>query len=215
MPFGFKFLHRLLEDVHTPHYFNEIALVGLAADKPTGSNAKDNMLYYETDTGLWKRYRSATETWETVAAVGITKLSELTIDADKNWTGKNITNFGSKGYNVGNQLVHGIIFNLGTATVGTKLAQALIPGSFTISKVIAYADEAPEGCSLLADINKNGTTIFTTQVNRPQIGANQHYGETPTPDITSATKGDRLSVDIDQVGSPIPGGDDLLICIIC
>lgn len=69
MPFGFKFLHRLLEDVHTPHYFNEIALVGAAADKPAGANAKDNMLYYETDTGLWKRYRTALSEWVIVTSL--------------------------------------------------------------------------------------------------------------------------------------------------
>lgn len=70
MPFGFKkFLHRLLEDVHTPHYFNEIALVGVAADKPSGANAKDNMLYYETDTGLWKRYRTALSSWVIVTSI--------------------------------------------------------------------------------------------------------------------------------------------------
>jgi len=67
MPFGFNFLHRLLGDVHTPHYFNEVALVGNAADKPTGANAKDNMLFYEQDTGLWKRYRSALSEWVLVA----------------------------------------------------------------------------------------------------------------------------------------------------
>lgn len=214
MPFGFSFLHRLLGDVHTPHYFNEIALVGLAADKPAGANAKDNMLYYETDTGLWKRYRSATGNWVIVGS-NLTNLSQLTIDADKNWQAKNITNFGAKGYNVGNQLVHGIIFNLGTATVGTKLAQALIPGSFSIPKVILYADNAPTGADLIVDINKNGSTIFTTQANRPKISAGNHSGESGTPNVTSLAKGNRVSVDIDQVGSGVAGGDDLLVAIIC
>lgn len=69
MPFGFGFLHRLLGDVHTPHYFNEVALVGAAADKPTGADAKDNMLYYETDTGLWKRYRTALTSWVIVTSI--------------------------------------------------------------------------------------------------------------------------------------------------
>lgn len=37
MAFGFKnFLHRLLQDVHTSHYFNEIALVGAAANGKSG-----------------------------------------------------------------------------------------------------------------------------------------------------------------------------------
>ena len=141
-------------------------------------------------------------------------LSQLTIDADKDWDGKNITNFSSKGYNVGNQLVHGITFNLGLAAVGTKLAQALIQGTFSISKVKIYADTAPTGASLIVDVNKNGTTIFTTQANRPEIAIDGHADDSGTPDVTALAEGDRLSVDIDQVGSVIPGGDDLLVTVI-
>lgn len=111
--------------------------------------------------------------------------------------------------------VSGITFNLGLATVGTKLAQALIPGTFTISTVILWGDNVPTGADLIVDINKNGTTIFTTQANRPKISAGSNSGESGTPNITSINKGDRLSVDTDQVGSTIPGGDDLLVTIIC
>jgi len=143
------------------------------------------------------------------------KLSEITIDVDKNWAGKNITNFGTRGYNLSNQLIAGISFNLGLATVGTKLAQALIPGTFSISKVILWGDNAPTGADLIVDINKNGSTIFTTQANRPKIAAGAHSGESGTPNIISINKGDRLSVDTDQVGSTTPGGDDLLVTIIC
>jgi len=109
----------------------------------------------------------------------------------------------------------GIIFNLGLATVGTKQAQALIPGPLTISKVKIYADTAPVGASLIVDVNKNGSTIFTTQANRPAIPSGGHSDDSGTPNITSLAEGDRLSVDIDQVGSTTPGGNDLLVTIIC
>lgn len=148
-----------------------------------------------------------------LADVQKSKISKVTIDVNKNWAGKNITNFGTKGYNVENQLVHGIIFNLGTATVGTKLAQALIPGSYTIQKVILYADTAPSGSSIIVDINKNGATIFTTQANRPSIASGAHSGESGTPNVTSIAKGDRISVDVDQ--APAGCGNDLLATIIC
>ena len=141
------------------------------------------------------------------------KLSEITIDVSKNWAGKNITNFGAEGYNVENQLVHGIIFNLGTATTGTKLAQALIPGSYTIQKVILYADTAPSGSSIIVDINRNGSTIFTTQGNRPSIASGAHSGESGTPNVTSIAKGYRISVDVDQ--APAGCGNDLLVTVIC
>jgi len=109
----------------------------------------------------------------------------------------------------------GITFNLGLATVETKQAQALIPGPLTISKVKIYADTAPGGSSLVVDVNKNGTTIFTTQANRPTIPIGGHADDSGTPNITSLAEGDRLSVDVDQVGSTTPGGSDLLVTIVC
>lgn len=112
--------------------------------------------------------------------------------------------------------IHGICFVLkGEATVGTKKTQVVIPCPLTISKVIVYSDAAPTGASLIVDINKNGTTIFTTQGNRPEVVIDGHYDESGTPDITALAKGDRASLDVDQVGSVVKGGDDLLVTIIC
>lgn len=111
--------------------------------------------------------------------------------------------------------VRGIIFNLGFAYVDTKQAQALIPSSYTISKVKIYADTAPTGASLIVDVNKNGTTIFTAQANRPEIAIDGHADDSGTPDVTAIAAGDRLSVDVDQVGSTVAGGNDLLVVIVC
>lgn len=250
MVFGFDFLHRLLGDVHTPHYFNEIALVGVAADKPSGDNAKDNMLYYETDTGLYKRYRSALSSWQIVTSIAQImgydytnsllknfavdpETKALKIKSDISWEGAldhgalsgladddhahyyNQARGDSRYQKIGDD-IHGICFILkGEATVGAKKTQALIPCSLTISKVIAYSDEAPTGASLIVDINKNGVTIFTTQANRPQIAISEHYDESGTPNITSLVKGNRVSLDVDQVGSTIKGGSDLMVTVIC
>ena len=109
----------------------------------------------------------------------------------------------------------GIAFNLGLASVGTKQAQALIPTFLTISKVKIYADNAPTGSSLIVDVNKNGVTIFTTQANRPEIAIDGHADDSGTPDVVNLAADDRVSVDVDQVGSTIAGGDDLLVAILC
>ena len=242
MPFGFKnFLHRCLGDVHTPHYFNEIALVGAAADKPTGANAKDNMLYYETDTGLWKRYRTALSSWVIVTSIAqimgydytAALLKNFAVDPETKallikskiaWVGEDIDHGELLGLNDPDHPlyllkvddIHGICFILkGEATTGAKKTQALIPCSLTISKVIVYSDVAPTGASLIVDINKNGTTIFTTQANRPQVAIGEHFDESGTPNITSLTKGNRVSVDVDQVGSTVKGGNDLIVTVIC
>jgi hypothetical protein len=58
------------------------------------------------------------------------------------------------------------------------------------------------------DVNHNGTTIFTTQSNRPTIAASGFYDESGTADgdVTVAA-GEYLTVDVDQVGSTIAGSD--------
>lgn len=102
----------------------------------------------------------------------------------------------------------------GTAQVSIKVIQALSGRAATIAKVKVYADTAPTGASLIVDVNKNGTTIFTTQANRPTLAIGQNSDDSGTPDVTSIAEGDRWSIDIDQVGSTEPGGNDLLVTIV-
>jgi hypothetical protein len=81
-----------------------------------------------------------------------------------------------------------------------------------ISKVRATAGTAPTGSALTVDVNKGGSTIFTTQANRPSIAA---AGNTITavPDITSWENGTYLTADVDAVGSITPGSD-LVISVV-
>jgi hypothetical protein len=109
----------------------------------------------------------------------------------------------------------GITFVLrGNAFVGTKQTQILMPASATISKVIIYADTAPTGATLIVDINKNGTTIFTDQGKRPEIAISGNIADSDTPDVTALAQDDRVSVDVDQVGSTVVGGNDLMITVV-
>lgn len=108
-----------------------------------------------------------------------------------------------------------IVFAIpGDAYTQVKIAEMLSPAAITISKVKIYADTAPTGASLIVDINKNGTTIFTTQGNRPEIAISGNADDSGTPDVTAVSEGDRLSVDIDQIGSTVAGGDFLLVTIV-
>lgn len=64
------------------------------------------------------------------------------------------------------------------------------------------------GSDIIVDVNLNGTTIFTTQGNRPTITAGSYTGETTTIDVTAWNYGDNyLQVDVDQVGSGTAGAD--------
>jgi hypothetical protein len=59
------------------------------------------------------------------------------------------------------------------------------------------------------DVNKNGTTIFTTQTNRPEIAIAAFLSDWETPDITAWDADDYLTVDIDDGGD----GQNLLVYV--
>ena len=101
----------------------------------------------------------------------------------------------------------------GNAYVGTKILGVVVSGSITLGKVYAKVDNAPVGADLQIDVNKNLVSIFTTQANRPIITDGTTSDESADPDVTTAVKGDILSIDIDQVGSTTPGGNFLYINI--
>lgn len=77
----------------------------------------------------------------------------------------------------------------------------------TIKKVFLAANTAPVGAAIIVDIHKNGTTIFTTQSNRPQIAAGANTGQSTTIEVASWLDGEYLTMEIDQVGSSTAGAD--------
>ena len=95
----------------------------------------------------------------------------------------------------------------GTLSVGTGRAKFYIPGPITLGNVRASVGTAPTGADITIDVNKNGTTVFTTQTNRPKIFAGQTLVSTSTPNITEFAAGDYITVDIDTIGSLNPGSD--------
>lgn len=83
------------------------------------------------------------------------------------------------------------------------------PFAATIVGVSLAVGTAPTGASIICDVNKNGTTIFTTQANRPTIlaGAFNTAAEVTNMNVTSVAAGDYLTFDIDQVGSTVSGAN--------
>jgi hypothetical protein len=66
---------------------------------------------------------------------------------------------------------------------------------------------APTGAAFIVDLNKNGTTAFTTQGNRPTIAIGAFVSAIAFPDIDTLAPNDYLTIDTDQVGSTIAGSD--------
>jgi hypothetical protein len=96
----------------------------------------------------------------------------------------------------------------GTLSVQAGSSQLPIDSDCVIVSVVARVKTAPTGASVLVDLNKNGTTVFTTQANRPTIAAAANVSSVVTSmDVTALAAGDYLSVDIDQIGSTIAGSD--------
>lgn len=99
--------------------------------------------------------------------------------------------------------LEGILFtNPGKIRIYNQLGRTA-----TISKVFIAVDTQPTVSSIIVDINKNGTTIFTNQAHRPSITALSNTGSTSTIDVATWNDGEYLTMDIDQIGSPTAGSD--------
>lgn len=78
----------------------------------------------------------------------------------------------------------------------------------TIRSVRASVGTAPVGAAIRVDVNVNGTSIFTTQGNRPSIAAGSNTsGRVENMDVTSLPDGGYLTVDVDAIGSTTAGSD--------
>jgi hypothetical protein len=102
----------------------------------------------------------------------------------------------------------------GTLAIGSQPVRLHSPVDCTISNVTATVNTQPTGASIIIDVNLGGTTIFTTQGNRPTIAASANDDLSSTPDVTSVSQNDVLTFDIDQVGSGTAGAD-LVVQVRC
>lgn len=101
-------------------------------------------------------------------------------------------------------------FIAGAQTTGQNKFGWLVDGvgdDEVIESVRIHALTAPAGSAFIADVHKNGTTIFTTQGDRPTIADGENASSTATPAVTALANGDRLTLDIDQIGSGTAGSN--------
>lgn len=131
--------------------------------------------------------------------------SVLHLDGAKAMTGD--LNFG--GFHAKND-DGGIVFLFsqgGDLEAGTGAQRLYLPYNFKITEVEAAVGTAPTGAALIVDVNVDGTTIFTTQSNRPQIAISGFVASSTTIEDATHNDGQYLTVDIDQVGSTVAGSD--------
>lgn len=102
----------------------------------------------------------------------------------------------------------------GTLYAGAGTMRWYMDSTRTISNVIASVSTSPTGNSVIFDVNKNGTTIFTTQANRPTITSGTYVTLTNTPDVVNLSSGDYITVDVDSVGTTVAGEDAVVRIVL-
>jgi hypothetical protein len=96
---------------------------------------------------------------------------------------------------------------VGTLAVATGAHRLYVPWAITIVSVGISLGTANTGATFIVDVNKNGTTIYGTQADRPDIAASGQWSGWHVPNTTAVAADDYLTVDVDQVGSTIAGAD--------
>jgi hypothetical protein len=140
---------------------------------------------------------------DVMVASGVTKLnfegSVTVIDEGSNKTTVTVTASGSSG---GTSYSDYVWYADGFLVTASGVdPNIVIPRNCTIQSVYANVKIAGDSGSTIIDVNKNGTTIFTNQGNRPSIAFNDADKTTKsgTPDVVSLVEYDVLSLDIDSV----------------
>jgi hypothetical protein len=112
-----------------------------------------------------------------------------------------------------------VLIQAGTLTASAKAVRWVAPYACRVKYVRTVVATAPTvSGSVTVDVNKNGTTIFTTQANRPSIpfGSTVSTSTTGTPDAAAASlaAGDVLSFDVDTIGGTVAGADLYVVMIV-
>lgn len=96
----------------------------------------------------------------------------------------------------------------GVLAVASGVSRLYTDETYVIEQVRASVNTPPAGASIIVDVHKNGTTIFTTQSRRPTIsaGGNTAINSGAIEGFTIGND-DYLTVDVDQIGSSTPGSD--------
>lgn len=91
-------------------------------------------------------------------------------------------------------------------TTGAKKARFCWPFTGTLTEVIIDVDVAPTGSTIIVNVKKNGTTIFSTKVTIDASETSSLTAATPAViSVAGFTKGDIFTIDFDQVGSSTAG----------
>lgn len=102
-----------------------------------------------------------------------------------------------------------VAFSLnGDLAIGQGTKRFYLPTNATIQSVEVALATTPDTTAVIVDANKNGTTLFSTQANRPTVSPGSYHSGLKVPNVTSVSLGDYLTFDVDQIGSVGTGTTD-------
>lgn len=106
-----------------------------------------------------------------------------------------------------------VVFSAPGAVLAQLYNQRLyLPFDADLIRVDTMLGTASSSGSVEVDINRNGSTIFSTQSNRPIITSGNYRDQSGTPNTTGITQGTHyLQVQVDADGT---GAEDLVVIII-
>lgn len=83
----------------------------------------------------------------------------------------------------------------------TGKSRIYLEGSYAVDTIRAAVGTASTSGAVTVDVNKNGTTLYTTQTARPIIAQGAFSANGNSPAVTTFVAGDYLTVDIDTFGA--------------
>lgn len=90
----------------------------------------------------------------------------------------------------------------GTLTTKVGDYRVYMDKACTVDSVTISVNTAPSGGTVIVDVNRNGTTIYGTQTNRPTIASTGFTANGGAASNGTFAAGDYLTVDVDAVTAP-------------
>ncbi len=98
----------------------------------------------------------------------------------------------------------------GALVVRTGIRRFVLPQPWVIVGVSATVTTPSTSGAVRIDVNRNGTSVYTTQANRPSIAASANNSTETVPDVTAISAGQAITFDIDEAGT---GAADLVVAL--
>jgi hypothetical protein len=186
----------------------QLSVINQTLTAPPGSPAAGDRYIVATGaTGLWTGFDDCIAYWVSSAWVKLTpQVGWQAYDAAQGsvfvWTGTVWANMGAAAPSPDTFALSDETSNL---TTGLKLTHRIV-GARTLSAVRINCNTAPTGATIIVDVKKNGTTIFSTKVS---IDATEKTSVTAASaavlSTTAFADDDEVTWHIDQIGSTVAG----------